>query len=54
MDNLPAALRQTLPHLPKDKAMALICAGNTCLPPTSDPAELKQILQKGIRGAARG
>ncbi len=54
MENLPAALRQTLPHLPKDKALALVCAGNTCLPPTSDPEELKHLLKKGIAGTAAG
>src|SRR6202030_642486 len=41
LEYLPVALRHTLPHLPKDKACALICSGNTCLPPTSDPGELK-------------
>ena len=52
--NLPVALRQTLPHLPKDKAQALVCSGTTCLPPTSDPEELTRILQKGIAGTAAG
>ena len=51
---LPLALRQTLPHLPKDKPSALVCSGNTCLPPTSDPEELKRLLQKGIAGTAAG
>src|SRR5580700_1573008 len=41
LEYLPLALRQTLPHLPKDKASALVCSGNTCLPPTSDTEELK-------------
>jgi uncharacterized protein YyaL (SSP411 family) len=40
LENLPAALRQTLPHLPKDKAVAVVCSSNTCLPPTSDPNQL--------------
>jgi len=48
------ALRQTLPHLPKDKASALVCSGNSCLPPTSDAEELKRLLQKGIAGTAAG
>ncbi len=52
--NLPVALRQTLPHLPKDKAQALVCAGTTCLPPTSAPEELQRILSKGIAGTAAG
>jgi uncharacterized protein len=54
LEYLPVAMRQTLPHLPKDKASALVCSGNTCLPPTSDPEELKRLLQKGIAGTAAG
>src|SRR5437899_1922061 len=54
LEYLPAALRHTLPHLPKDKPSALVCSGNTCLPPTSDPEELKRLLQKGIAGTAVG
>ena len=54
LDPLPAALRQTLPHLPKDKPQAIVCAGNTCQPPTSDAEELQRILQKGIAGTAAG
>jgi uncharacterized protein len=44
LENLPLALRQTLPHLPKDSAQALICAGNTCFPPTSDAEHLIKVL----------
>ncbi len=54
LDHLPAALRQTLPHLPKEKPLAIVCAGKTCLPPTSDAEELQRILQKGIAGTAAG
>jgi uncharacterized protein YyaL (SSP411 family) len=54
LEHLPAALRHSLPHLPKDKASALVCSGNSCLPPTSDPEELKRLLQKGIAGTATG
>lgn len=54
LDHLPSALRQTVPHLRKDKAQALVCMGTNCLPPTSDPEELKRILQKGIGGTAAG
>jgi hypothetical protein len=54
LQNLPAALRQTLALLPKDKPAAIVCAGNTCLPPTSDAEELQRILQKGIAGTAAG
>jgi uncharacterized protein YyaL (SSP411 family) len=42
--SLPFALRETLPHLPKDKALALVCSGNTCFPPTSDREQLKALL----------
>jgi len=54
MINLPAALRETIPHLSKNKAQAVVCAGSTCLPPTSSPEDLKRILQKGIAGTAVG
>ena len=40
LENLPVALRQTLPHLPKDKAAAVVCSGPRCLPPVGDPEEL--------------
>jgi uncharacterized protein YyaL (SSP411 family) len=50
---LPLALRETLPHLPKDRAVALVCAGNTCFPPTSDPEQLKALLVNR-RAAASG
>jgi uncharacterized protein len=52
LEFLPSALRLTLPHLPKDKPSALVCSGNTCLPPTSDPDELIRLLQKGLSGTA--
>ena len=54
VENLPGALRQTLPHLPKDRAVALVCAGSMCLPPTNDAEELKRILEKGVAGSAAG
>ncbi|HKF40381.1 MAG TPA: hypothetical protein VKB21_04800, partial [Candidatus Acidoferrum sp.] len=44
IENLPLALRQTLPHLPKDKAAAMVCSGNTCLPPTGDAHQLAALL----------
>jgi uncharacterized protein YyaL (SSP411 family) len=51
--SLPLALRETLPHLPKGKALALVCSGNTCFPPTSDPEQLKELLLgKGFSAAA--
>jgi uncharacterized protein len=53
-ENLPAALRQTLPHLPKDKAVALVCTGTACLPPTADAEALVRILKAGLAGTAAG
>jgi uncharacterized protein YyaL (SSP411 family) len=41
-----------LPHLPADKALAVVCAGQTCLPPTSDPNQLVAMLENGAAGAA--
>ena len=46
------ALKETLPHLPREKALAVVCAGQTCLPPTSDPAQLTAMLQNGVAEAA--
>ena len=51
---LPLALRETLPHLPKDRAVALVCAGNTCFPPTSDPEQLKALLCGQKQSATAG
>jgi uncharacterized protein YyaL (SSP411 family) len=50
--NLAGALKQTLPHLPADKPLAIVCAGQTCRPPTSDPAQLTALLGNGASGAA--
>ena len=52
LNNLPGALKETMPHLPADKPLAVVCSGQTCLPPTSDPAELIALLQNGVAGAA--
>jgi len=52
LENLPAALRQTLPHLPKDKAAALVCSESSCQPPVNEPERLKEILEKGSTSAA--
>ena len=49
---LAGALKQTLPHLPADKPVAVVCSGQTCLPPTSDPAQLSSYLENGAAGAA--
>jgi uncharacterized protein len=50
--NLPGALKETLPHLSLDKAVAIVCAGQTCLPPTSDPKRLVAMLENGAAGVA--
>jgi uncharacterized protein len=50
--HLAGALKETLPHLPADKALAVICSGQTCFPPTSDPSQLVGLLQNGIADAA--
>ncbi len=42
--SLPLALRETIPHLTADRAIALVCSGNTCFPATSDPEQLKALL----------
>ena len=52
--HLPLALRETLPHLPKNKSLALVCAGNTCLAPTSDADHLVAVLQNGATTATGG
>jgi uncharacterized protein YyaL (SSP411 family) len=50
--HLAGALKETLPHLPPDTALAVVCSGQTCLPPTSDPGQLINLLQNGVAGAA--
>jgi uncharacterized protein len=50
--HLAGALKETLPHLPANKPLAVVCSGQTCLPPTSDPAQLIALLENGIAGAA--
>ncbi len=50
--NLAGALKDTLAHLPVEKATAVVCAGQTCLPPTSDPAQLTALVENGAAGTA--
>jgi uncharacterized protein YyaL (SSP411 family) len=50
--SLPVALRETLPHLPKDEPLALVCSGNTCFPPTADPRVLVSLLLDGVWAAS--
>ncbi len=54
LENLPAALRLTLPYLPKDKPAALVCTGAACLPPVGDADQLVELLRRGIAGKAAG
>jgi uncharacterized protein len=49
---LAGALKETLPHLPADKPLAVVCSGQICLPPTSDPAQLTALLENGAVGIA--
>ncbi len=51
--HLAGALKETLPHLPADKALALVCAGQTCLPPTSDPKHLTSLLEDAGHSIAK-
>jgi uncharacterized protein len=51
LTKLAGALKETLPHLPADKPVALICTGQTCLPPTSDAAQLTVLLGNGAADA---
>ena len=46
------ALKETLPHLPADKPVAIVCAGQSCLPPATDAAQLTALLHNGAAGAA--
>src|SRR5207302_504945 len=48
---LAGTLKETLPHLPADKALAVVCSGQTCLPPTNDPQHLSSLLTDCSRSA---
>jgi uncharacterized protein len=50
--HLSGALKETLPNLPPGKPVAVVCAGQTCLPPASDAAQLTALLENGAVGAA--
>jgi len=52
--SLPFALRETLPHLPKDSSLALVCSGNACFPPTSDTEQIKSLLTGKHSSAVAG
>jgi uncharacterized protein len=50
--HLAGALKETLPHLPPGKPLAVVCMGQTCLPPTDNPAQLAALLENGVAEAA--
>ena len=52
LTHLAGALKETLPHLTADKPLAVVCSGQTCFPPTTDPAQLIALLENGATGAA--
>jgi uncharacterized protein YyaL (SSP411 family) len=52
--HLAGALKETLPHLASGKPLAVVCSGQTCLPPTSDPEQLKTLLSNTGTTAAAG
>jgi uncharacterized protein len=53
---LPAALRETLPHLEADVPQALVCVETTCFPPVAVPSQLTSLLAEaatGVRAVSR-
>jgi uncharacterized protein YyaL (SSP411 family) len=52
LGNFAGALKETLPHLSAEKAVAVVCSGQTCQPPTSDPAQLANLLSNGSISSA--
>jgi uncharacterized protein YyaL (SSP411 family) len=51
---LPAALRETLPHLDAGKTQALVCVETTCHPPVTTGKRLASLLVEVAAGAAGG
>jgi len=50
LNALPPALMETLPHLPKKEgSVAVVCRGNSCLPPVETVVELKKVMEDGGR-----
>ncbi len=48
-DLLPAALDETLPHLPKmEGSSAVVCSGNTCQPPVRSVEKLVEVLKRSL------
>jgi uncharacterized protein YyaL (SSP411 family) len=52
LTHVAGALKETVPHLPTGKPLAMVCSGQTCLPPTSNPEQLIALLENGVAGAA--
>ena len=53
--NLPPLLAATIPNLPQlssDQSFAVLCSGTSCLPPISDPDELRQALARALSAPA--
>jgi uncharacterized protein len=48
---LPAALRETLPHLDATVPQAFVCVETTCFPPVADRAELTSLLAEAATSA---
>jgi uncharacterized protein len=49
---LPAALRETLPHLDASEPQAFVCAGSTCRPPVASRVQLMPLLSGAPSGAS--
>ena len=52
ISHLAGTIKETIPHLPIDKPLALVCSGQTCQPPAADAAQLTALLQGGAVKAA--
>lgn len=48
---LPAALRETIPHLDAVVPQAFVCVETTCFPPVADPGKLAALLAEAATGA---
>jgi hypothetical protein len=48
---VPAALRETLPHLDASVPQAFVCVETTCFPPVAEPGQLAALLAEAATGA---
>jgi len=48
LNALPPMLAETLPHLPADRSVAVVCSGNRCLPPVTDIEQLMTELNEAL------